>query len=86
MASKTRKQTNSLMMYDGGRLCALMEILPSQLMVIDIKRGVQKLLTLKKKIVFLAKFSFFSFFSPLCNSLTAVEFHNLAKFHQKKNH
>ncbi len=29
-------------------------------------------------------FLFFFFFSPLCNSLTAVEFHNLAKFHQKK--
>jgi hypothetical protein len=64
-----------------------MEIWPSQVMAMDIKCRVQKLLTLKHMIGFLPKVSYFFFFSPLCNSLTAaVEFHNLAKFHQKKNH
>ncbi len=32
---------------DGGRLCALMEISPLQVVAMDIKRWVQKLLTLK---------------------------------------
>jgi hypothetical protein len=39
-----------------------MEISPSQVMAMDFKRQVQKLLTLKQTIVFLANFSFFSFF------------------------
>jgi hypothetical protein len=70
---------------DGGRLCALMEISPSRAVAMDIKRRVQKLLTLKTShYVFGEIWVLFCFFFPICNSLTVVGFRNLAKFRPKK--
>jgi hypothetical protein len=47
---------------DGGRLYALMEIPPLQVVTMDMICWVQKLLTLKQATTFLAKFYFYFFF------------------------
>jgi len=72
------KETKKLHI-DGRRLCALMEILPSQMVMTNIKHQVQKLLTLKQATTFLVKFSIFFFFFPFMYSLTTIGFCNFKK-------
>jgi hypothetical protein len=78
------KETKQLHI-DGRRLCALMEILPSQVVMTNIKHQVQKLLTLKQATTFLVKFSLFFFFFPSCIHSLPLDFAKSKNFDKKKN-